>query len=328
MKSLAIGPHIIEHPVMLAPMAGVTDRPFRQLCRQLGASYAVSEMLSCDLSLLKTAKTQFRMNHDGEPGPIAVQIAGSDPKLLAAAAQLNVANGAEIIDINMGCPQKKVAKKNCGSALLATPHLVADICQQVVSAVNVPVTLKTRLGIDSDHKNIKEIAQIAEQAGIAALFIHGRTKAQKYQGHSEYELIAAVKKLISIPVIANGDIDTPEKALWVLENTECDAIMIGRAAQGNPWIFEQIKGYLATGKIPNKPNPIEITRVMYEHIKNLHDFYGPTTGCRIARKHIKWFLKGLNLGPTTRTLLTIESAEEQLLFILQNLPNNLNDKVA
>ncbi|VAW47654.1 tRNA-dihydrouridine synthase DusB [hydrothermal vent metagenome] len=319
MKSLAIGPHHIEHPVMLAPMAGITDRPFRQLCRNLGASYAVSEMLSCDLSLLKTAKTQYRMNHEGEPGPIAVQIAGSDPKQLAAAAQLNVDNGAQIIDINMGCPQKKVAKKNCGSALLADPALVAGICSQVVKAVTVPVTLKTRLGIDSDHKNIIEIAQLAEQSGIAALFIHGRTKAQKYQGNSEYELIAEVKKQISIPVIANGDIDTPEKARWVMQNTQCDAIMIGRAAQGNPWIFEQIKGYLATGQIPKKPNQAEITQVMYEHIKNLHDFYGPTTGCRIARKHIKWFLKGLDLDPITRTLMKIESAEEQLLFIHQNL---------
>lgn len=321
MKTLAIGPHTIEHPVMLAPMAGVTDRPFRQLCRQLGASYAVSEMLSCDLSLLKTAKTQFRMNHEGEPGPIAVQIAGSDAELMATAAQFNVENGAQIIDINMGCPQKKVAKKNCGSALLATPDLVAEICQQVVAAVDVPVTLKTRLGVDSENKNILEIAQIAEQAGIAALFIHGRTKAQKYQGMSEYDLIAKVKQNISIPVIANGDIDSPEKALWVMQNTHCDAIMIGRAAQGNPWIFEQIKSYLASGQIPKKPKQAEITQVMYNHIKNLHDFYGPLVGCRIARKHIKWFLKGLDLDPITRTLLKIDSAEEQLLFIHQNLLN-------
>jgi tRNA-dihydrouridine synthase B len=319
MKSLFIGPHHIEHPVMLAPMAGVTDRPFRQLCRNLGASYAVSEMLSCDLSLLKTAKTKYRMNHDGEPGPIAVQIAGSCPKKLATAAQMNVDNGAQIIDINMGCPQKKVAKKNCGSALLADPELVADICQHVVDAVSVPVTLKTRLGIDSEQKNITEIAQLAEQAGIAALFIHGRTKIQKYQGHSEYELIAEVKQQISIPVIANGDIDTPEKAQWVMQNTQCDAIMVGRAAQGNPWIFGQIKGYLATGQIPEKPNQAEIMQVMYDHIRNLHEFYGPFTGCRIARKHIKWFLKGLDLDPLTRKLMKIDNAEEQLLFIHQNL---------
>ncbi len=319
MNSLTIGPHLIEHPVMLAPMAGVTDRPFRQLCRSLGASYAVSEMLSCDLSLLKTAKTKYRMNHEGEPGPIAVQIAGSDPIKLATAARVNVDNGAQIIDINMGCPQKKVAKKNCGSALLSNPNLVAKICNHVVDAVTVPVTLKTRLGIDSDHKNITEIAQLAEQSGIAALFIHGRTKAQKFKGHSEYELIAEVKNQISIPVIANGDIDTPEKALFVMQKTQCDAIMIGRAAQGNPWIFQQIKGFLANGQIPEKPNQAEITQVMYEHIENLHDFYGPTNGCRIARKHIKWFLKDLDLDPMTRRLMKIESAEEQLLFIHQNL---------
>ncbi len=319
MQPFSIGPHIIEHPVMLAPMAGVTDRPFRQLCRQLGASYAVSEMLTCDLSLLKTAKTQFRMNHDGEPGPIAVQIAGSEPMKLAKAAQHNVDNGAQIIDINMGCPQKKVAKKKCGSALLAYPDLVADICQKVVKAVPTPVTLKTRLGTDEDNKNILEIATMAEQAGIAALFIHGRTKTQKFQGHSEFELIAQVKQQLDIPVIANGDIDGPEKAAQVLQLTGCDGVMIGRAAQGNPWIFTQIKTYLATGSCPKKPSQSEVIQVMYQHVKNLHDFYGPETGCRIARKHIKWFLQGMNLDPIARTLITINSAEEQLLFINQNL---------
>ncbi|MGJ8664261.1 MAG: tRNA dihydrouridine synthase DusB [Marinicella sp.] len=319
MTHLSIGPHKISHPVMLAPMAGVTDRPFRQLCRSLGASYAVSEMLSCDLSLLKTAKTQFRMNHQGEPGPIAVQIAGSDPNQLALAAQFNVDNGAQIVDINMGCPQKKVAKKNCGSALLANPRLVSDICHEVVNAVSIPVTLKTRLGTDSENKNIVEIAQRAEQAGITALFIHGRTKEQKYQGQSEFGLIAQAKQHVSIPVIANGDINSPEKAKMVMHETQCDAIMIGRAAQGNPWIFKQIKHFLETGQKMEKPTHREIIEVMYKHIQNLHDFYGPITGCRIARKHIKWFLKDLNLNPIARTLMTIESAEEQLLFIHQNL---------
>lgn len=323
MTAFHIGPYAIEHPVMLAPMAGVTDRPFRQLCRELGASYAVSEMLSCDLSLLKTAKTQFRMNHDGEPGPIAVQIAGSDPKLLAKAAQHNVEHGAQIIDINMGCPQKKVAKKNCGSALLANPSLVAQICQAVVQAVDIPVTLKTRLGIDENNKNISEIAQIAEQSGIQALFIHGRTKAQKYQGESEYELITAAKSAINIPVIANGDINSATKALEVLTTTQCDGIMIGRAAQGNPWIFNQIEHFLKTRINLPQPSQLEIIQVMYQHISNLHDFYGPETGCRIARKHIKWFLKSpaikSNLDPITRKLMTINSAEEQLLFINQNL---------
>lgn len=323
MTAFSIGPYAIKHPVMLAPMAGVTDRPFRQLCRELGASYAVSEMLSCDLSLLKTAKTQYRMNHNGEPGPIAVQIAGSDPELMAQAAQHNVENGAQIIDINMGCPQKKVAKKNCGSALLAHPELVAEICSAVVNAVKVPVTLKTRLGIDADNKNITLIAALAEQAGIQALFIHGRTKNQKYNGISEYELIAQVKSQINIPVIANGDIDSPEKAKQVLDQTHCDGLMIGRAAQGNPWIFQQIEHFLNTGQHLPNPKQSEIIQVMYDHIENLHHFYGPDTGCRIARKHIKWFLNSpaihTDLNPITRKLMRINSAEEQLLFINHNL---------
>lgn len=314
-----IGQHTIEHPVMLAPMAGVTDRPFRQLCRSLGASYVVGEMLSCDLSLLKTAKTQYRMNHDGEPGPIAVQIAGSDPTALAEAAKFNQNNGAQIIDINMGCPQKKVAKKQCGSALLAYPELVKDLIQATVEAVDVPVTLKTRLGTDNENKNIESIAQIAEDCGIQALFIHGRTKAQKYKGQAEYDLIKQVKSQLNIPVIANGDIDSPEKAQWVLQHTGCDGIMVGRAAQGNPWIFQQIKHYLDTGQHLAKPNHRTIIQVMYEHIKNLHEFYGDFTGCRIARKHIKWFLSGLELAPITRQILTIEQAEEQLSFINQQL---------
>ena len=319
MRGFSIGPYLIEHPVMLAPMAGVTDRPFRQLCRQLGASYAVSEMLSCNLSLLKTAKTQFRMNHDGEPGPIAVQIAGSDPQELLAAAQHNVAHGAQIIDINMGCPQKKVAKKKCGSALLAYPELVAEICHEVASGTDVPVTLKTRLGTDQDNKNITTIARLAEQAGIAALFIHGRTKAQKFTGESEFDLIAKVKQRANIPVIANGDINSPERAKEVLLNTGCDGIMIGRAAQGNPWIFHQINQYLGTGEVVPAPAEAEVYQVMYQHVKNLHDFYGPEKGCRMARKHIKWFLQDLDINPITRTLLTLDSAEEQLLFINLNL---------
>ncbi|MCX7555005.1 tRNA dihydrouridine synthase DusB [Marinicella sp. S1101] len=323
MSAFFIGPYAIPHPVILAPMAGVTDRPFRQLCRELGAAYAVSEMLSCDLSLLKTAKTQYRMNHDGEPGPIAVQIAGSDPGAMVKAAKHNIDNGAQIIDINMGCPQKKVARKNCGSALLAEPQLVAEICQRVVDAVDVPVTLKTRLGIDEAHKNIIEIAQIAESSGIQALFIHGRTKAQKYQGESTFDLIAEAKATINIPVIANGDIETPEQAKQVLSLTQCDGIMVGRAAQGNPWIFQQIKHFLATGQHLPSPKHKEVIKVMYEHINNLHGFYGPEIGLRIARKHIKWFLKNpalnLDMDNTTRSLMKINSAEEQLKFIDQNL---------
>ncbi|WP_246027046.1 tRNA dihydrouridine synthase DusB [Marinicella litoralis] len=319
MPAFSIGPYPIEHPVMLAPMAGVTDRPFRQLCRSLGASYAVSEMLSCDLSLLKTAKTQFRMDHTGEPGPIAVQIAGSDPDQMATATVMNVQHGAQIVDINMGCPQKKVAKKKCGSALLADPSLVNDILQAVVSSTDVPITLKTRLGIDSDQQNILQIAEMAENNGIQALFIHGRTKQQKYQGDADYRLIAEVKQHISIPVIANGDITTPHKALAVIEQTQCDGIMIGRAAQGNPWIFNQIRQYLETREVVAAPQQNEILSVMYQHIVNLHDFYGPDRGYRMARKHIKWFLAGTALDHMARQLMKIDQAEEQLLFINQNL---------
>lgn len=317
--SFHIGPYLIEHPVMLAPMAGVTDRPYRQLCKQLGASYAVGEMLSCDLSLLKTAKTRFRMNHDGEPGPIAVQIAGSDPAAMAAAARHNVNNGAQIIDINMGCPQKKVAKKRCGSALMAYPEQIRAICESVVDAVPVPVTLKTRLGTDSTHLNIEDIAADAEQAGIAALFIHGRTQQQKYTGHAQYELIKAVKQQLSIPVIANGDINCPQKARQVLKDTGCDGLMVGRAAQGNPWIFNQIRRYLETGNIIAKPTMTQIMTTLYQHVLNLHEFYGSARGCRMAKKHIKWFSAQLPAEFQSRELLTIDDSSRQLHYIEQHL---------
>jgi len=319
MNSFYIGPYLIEHPVLLAPMAGVTDRPFRQLCKKLGAAYAVGEMLSCDLSLLKTAKTQFRMNHDGEPGPIAVQIAGSDPQAMAIAAQHNVANGAQIIDINMGCPQKKVAKKKCGSALLAYPELIESICKAVVAAVEVPVTLKTRIGTDDSNLNIEQVAIQTQQAGIAALFIHGRTQQQKFTGQADYELIAQVKKKLSIPVIVNGDIDSPEKADLIYRKTGCDGMMIGRAAQGNPWIFNQINHYLQTGEKLPLPQTTEILATLHQHVLNLHDFYGIDRGCRMARKHIKWFLKDLPLASKTRELLKIDSGHEQLKFIEHNM---------
>ncbi|KAA3642510.1 MAG: tRNA dihydrouridine synthase DusB [Proteobacteria bacterium] len=317
--SFHIGPYIIEHPVILAPMAGVTDRPYRQLCKNLGASYAVGEMLSCDLSLLKTAKTRFRMNHAGEPGPIAVQIAGSDPKAMARAAIHNVINGAQIIDINMGCPQKKVAKKRCGSALMAYPEQIKAICESVVDAVTVPVTLKTRLGTDINNCNIQRIAADAEQAGIAALFIHGRTQQQKYTGHADYELIKSVKQQLSIPVIANGDIDGPEKAQKVQQYTGCDGLMIGRAAQGNPWIFKQINAYLNTGRHIAAPTMSEIMTTLYQHVLNLHAFYGQARGCRMAKKHIKWFSAHLPIELQSRQLLTINDSSAQLRFIEHNL---------
>ncbi|MCX7544612.1 tRNA dihydrouridine synthase DusB [Marinicella gelatinilytica] len=317
--SFHIGPYPIEHPVMLAPMAGVTDRPYRQLCKELGASYAVGEMLSCDLSLLKTAKTRFRMNHDGEPGPIAVQIAGSDPKAMAEAAIHNVNNGAQIIDINMGCPQKKVAKKRCGSALMAYPEQIRAICEAVVDAVTVPVTLKTRLGTDSDHLNIERIAEDAEAAGISALFVHGRTQQQKYTGQADYALIKAVKQQLSIPVIANGDIDSPEKARWVINYTGCDGLMIGRAAQGNPWIFKQILAHLRNEQTIMSPTASEIMTTLYQHVLNLQTFYGLQRGCRMAKKHIKWFSANLPAELQSRQLLVIDDGVEQLRFIEQNL---------
>jgi tRNA-dihydrouridine synthase B len=316
--TLKIGPYTMPNSIALAPMSGVTDRPFRQLCRRLGAGYLVSEMLTCDLSLLKSAKTRFRLNHDGEPGPIVTQIAGSDPGKVAAAAQFNVQNGSQIIDINMGCPAKKVYKKSCGSALLAHPALVKDILQATVQAVDCPVTLKIRLGISDDTINALEIAQIAQDCGVQALFIHGRTREQKYKGFADYKHITLVKQNIDIPVIANGDIDTPQKAKQVYELTGCDGIMIGRAAQGNPWIFREVHHYLNTGDLLARPSDDEIIQTMYNHVENLHEFYGEYKGMMIARSHIGWFLKSANQKTIARELFTISDAEEQLSFIYNN----------
>lgn len=309
----------MPNSVALAPMSGVTDRPFRQLCRQLGAGYLVSEMLTCDLSLLNSAKSRFRMNHDGEPGPIVTQIAGSDPEKLAIAAQFNVQNGSQIIDINMGCPAKKVYKKSCGSALLAHPDLVKDILQATVQAVDCPVTLKIRLGIDDSSINCLEIAQIAQDCGIQALFVHGRTRVQKYKGFADYRHISLIKQNIDIPVIANGDIDSPQKAQQVYAETGCDGIMIGRAAQGNPWIFREVIHYLKTGDLLARPSEDEIIQTMYQHVENLHDFYGQYKGMMIARSHIGWFLKQINQQSIARELFRINDAGEQLLFIQQNI---------
>ena len=319
LKPVKIGPFTIAKPIALAPMAGVTDRPFRQLCRKLGAGYLVSEMLTCDLSLLKSAKTKYRLNHDGEPGPIVTQIAGADPEKVAEAAKFNEQNGSQIIDINMGCPAKKVYKKSCGSALMARPELVRDILQATVEAVSCPVTLKIRLGIDEDCINAIEIAQIAEENGIQALFVHGRTRVQKYKGFANHDEIKKVKTHVSLPVFANGDINSPEKAKQVIEQTQCDGIMIGRGAQGNPWIFKQISTFLESGKIIEKPKEFEIISVMHEHVHNLHEFYGHQKGLRIARKHIGWFLKQTNQQAIARKLYQIDNAEEQLMFISQNL---------
>lgn len=290
---MQIGPHLLKNKLIVAPMAGVTDRPFRQLCKKMGAGMAVSEMVSSNSLLWGSAKTQRRANHDGEVSPISVQIAGADPQMLATAARYNVDNGAQIIDINMGCPAKKICNVMAGSALLQDEKLVGRILDSVVNAVDVPVTLKIRTGWDKQHKNALSVARIAESSGVQALAIHGRTRACAYTGTAEYDTIAAVKAAISIPVIANGDITTPEKAEEILAYTKADAVMIGRAAQGRPWIFREIDHYLATGQKLPPPEVAEIHEVLTKHLYDLYEFYGEYSGVRIARKHISWYTKGL-----------------------------------
>lgn len=290
---MRIGPHSLKNKLVVAPMAGVTDRPFRQLCKKMGAGMAVSEMVSSNSLLWGSIKTQRRANHDGEVSPISVQIAGADPQMLAIAARYNVDNGAQIIDINMGCPAKKICNVMAGSALLQDEKLVGRILDSVVNAVDVPVTLKIRTGWDKQHKNALSVAHIAESSGVQALAIHGRTRACAYTGTAEYDTIAAVKAAINIPVIANGDITTPEKAKEILAYTKADAIMIGRAAQGRPWIFREIDHYLTTGQKLPTPEVSEIHQVLIKHLYDLYDFYGEYAGVRIARKHISWYTKGL-----------------------------------
>lgn len=288
-----IGPYQLKNNLIVAPMAGVTDRPFRTLCKYFGAGHAVSEMMTSDKTLRMNKKSLYRANFEGEIAPISAQIAGADPIQLAEAARYQVANGAQIVDINMGCPAKKVCSKLAGSALLQNEDLVAKILDAVVNAVDVPVTLKTRLGFCNAEQNILRVAKRAEQAGIAALAIHGRTREDMYLGAARYSLIAQVKQEINIPVIANGDIDSPQKAKLVLEQTGADAIMIGRAAQGRPWIFRETAHYLATGEILPAPTILEVKTVLLEHLNELYEFYGEYSGCRIARKHIAWYTKGL-----------------------------------
>lgn len=290
---MRIGPYQLKNNLIVAPMAGVTDRPFRQLCKLMGAGMAVSEMVASNSLLWGSTKTLRRANHDGEVDPISVQIAGADPQMLADAARYNVDQGAQIIDINMGCPAKKVCNVMAGSALLKDEPLVARILEAVVGAVNVPVTLKIRTGWDRDHRNAIVVARIAESAGIQALAIHGRTRACGYSGEAEYDTIAAVKSEISIPVIANGDITTPERVKHVLEYTKADAVMIGRAAQGRPWMFREISHFLETGSHLPPPEVTEIHRVLVGHLHDLYSFYGEHTGVRVARKHISWYTKGL-----------------------------------
>ncbi len=288
-----IGPYRLKSNLIVAPMAGVTDRPFRQLCRSFGAGLAVSEMVASNSLLYGSEKTKRRANHAGEGEPVSVQIVGADPAMLAEAAKYNVDRGAQIIDINMGCPAKKICNVSAGSALLKDEALIGRILEAVVGAVDVPVTLKTRTGWNKDDKNVLSVARIAEQSGIQALAIHGRTRACAYTGEAEYDTIAAVKAEIGIPVIANGDITSPEKARFVLDRTGADGVMIGRAAQGRPWIFREIAHYLETGEKLPPPEVEEIRRVLLEHLEDLYAFYGDVTGVRVARKHISWYTKGL-----------------------------------
>ena len=292
-------------------MAGVTDRPFRQLCKRLGAGMAVSEMVTSNSLLYGSAKTLRRANHEGEVNPISVQIAGADPKMMAEAAKYNVDNGAQIIDINMGCPAKKICNVMAGSALLKDEPLVAQILRAVVNAVDVPVTLKIRTGWDKQNRNAVAVAKMAEDIGVQALAMHGRTRACAYTGDAEYDTIAAVKQAIKIPLMANGDITTPEKAKFVLEKTGADAVMIGRAAQGRPWIFREIEHFLNTGTHMPLPEVSEIHSVMLEHLNDLYEFYGELTGMRVARKHISWYTKGLigsaNFRHNMNQLQTIEA---------------------
>jgi len=290
---MQIGPYQLKNNLIVAPMAGVTDRPFRQLCKSMGAGMAVSEMVASNSLLWGSEKTRRRANHDGEVDPISVQIAGADPKMLAEAARYNVDQGAQIIDINMGCPAKKICNVMAGSALLKDEPLVRRILEAVVGAVDVPVTLKIRTGWDRGSRNALLVAKIAESAGIQALAIHGRTRACGFSGEAEYDTIAAVKSEIGIPVIANGDISTPERVKEVLDYTGADAVMIGRAAQGRPWMFREISHYLETGQKLPPPEVAEIHRVLAVHLHDLYDFYGESTGVRVARKHISWYTRGL-----------------------------------
>jgi tRNA-dihydrouridine synthase B len=288
---MRIGPYLIDPPLILAPMAGVTDKPFRLLCKKLGAGYAVSEMTTSDPRLWRSRKSLHRLDHVGEPSPIGVQIAGSDPDVLAAAARHCVEHGAEIVDINMGCPAKKVCNAWAGSALLRDEALVARILRGVVNAVAVPVSLKIRTGWSLNHKNGVAIARIAEDCGIRALAVHGRTRDMLYQGEAEYDTIAEIKRAVAIPVIANGDVDSPEKARDVLSRTGADALMIGRAAHGRPWIFREVARFLATGERLPPPSLLDVRDILLAHVEALHAFYGDSAGVRIARKHLGWYAK-------------------------------------
>ncbi len=326
---MRIGPIQLSGKLILAPMAGVTDLPFRALCRRLGADLAVSEMLSADTSLWASRKSQKRLDHRGEPGPVSVQILGADPASMAEAARRNVDLGADLIDINMGCPAKKVCRVAAGSALLKEPEKVKKILTAVVNAVPVPVTLKIRTGWDPAHRNGVEIARIAEQAGIQALAVHGRTRACGYAGAAEYETIAAIKRAVAIPVIANGDITSPEKAREVLERTGADALMIGRAAQGRPWLFREVRHYLDTGERLPEPSPDWVRALLIQHVRALHAFHGEPHGVRIARKHIAWYCRGRPGDAAFRRRINqLERASGQLAAIERYFDNQNSQEAA
>ncbi|MFZ9553203.1 MAG: tRNA dihydrouridine synthase DusB [Limnohabitans sp.] len=310
-----IGPYLLANPLFVAPMAGVTDRPFRKLCKQLGAGYAVSEMVTSRRDLWDSLKTSRRADHTGEPGPIAVQIAGTEPLMMAEAALYNIDRGAQIIDINMGCPAKKVCNVWAGSALMRNEALAVAIVQAVVQACaprGVPVTLKMRTGWSADHRNAVTLARAAEQAGVQMLTVHGRTREQGYKGQAEYDTVSAVKAAVRVPVVANGDIDSPQKARQVLQTTGCDAIMIGRAAQGRPWIFREIAHFLETGSLLAPPLVAEVSRLLQAHLQEHYALYGEWTGVRSARKHIAWYVKGLPGAEVFRQHMnTLDTAEGQ-----------------
>ena len=310
-----IGPYLLANPLFVAPMAGVTDRPFRKLCKQLGAGDAVSEMVTSRRDLWDSLKTSRRADHAGEPGPIAVQIAGTEPEMMAEAALYNIDRGAQIIDINMGCPAKKVCNVWAGSALMRNESLALAIVEAVVRACEprgVPVTLKMRTGWSHEHRNAVALARAAEQVGVQMLTVHGRTREQGYKGVAEYDTVAAVKAAVRVPVVANGDIDSPHKARQVLQQTGCDALMIGRAAQGRPWIFREIAHYLETDTLLAPPLVAEVSRLLQGHLQEHYALYGEWTGVRSARKHIAWYVKGLPGAETFRQHMnTLDSAESQ-----------------
>jgi tRNA-dihydrouridine synthase B len=314
---MQVGPYLLKNNLFLAPMAGVSDRPFRSLCKRLGAGYAVSEMMHADARFRSSRKTALRLDHRGEGEPIVVQILGADPRMMAEAARYNVDQGAQIIDINMGCPAKKVCNVAAGSALLKDEPLVARILESVVQAVEAPVTLKIRTGWDRDSKNAVQIAKLAESAGIQMLTVHGRTRACGFTGEAEYDTIAEVKSRVRIPVVANGDITTPEKAKQVLDVTQADAIMIGRGAQGRPWLFAEIAHYLSSGARQPPPTAVEIHGILRAHLEEHYAFYGEEIGIKTARKHIAWYTQGLPDGAAVRHAVNVATTAEAQLAVVE-----------